>query len=236
MSKEQNMPRHIAIIMDGNGRWARQRMLPRSAGHRAGIQRVREIVRSALKLGVKVLTLFAFSTENWKRPKKEIDMLMRNFANFLDKEMGELKRNNIRLRVIGRDEPLPEDLISKVRQAEGETASNSAMTLVLAINYGGRQEIVDAAAGFCRSLKAGDYNLSQLNEETLSRFLYAPDLPAPDLLIRTSGEERLSNFLLWQLAYSELYFVQKHWPDFTEKDLLMAIAEFKKRQRRFGRL
>lgn len=236
MLDKKNIPKHIAIIMDGNGRWARQRLLPRSAGHRAGIKRVREIVRGAFELGVKVLTLFAFSTENWQRPKRETDMLMHSFSNFLDKELDELNKNNIRFRVVGRDKPLLQDLIAKIRQAERLTAGNTGLTLVLAVNYGGRAEIVDAAVGLARSIQAGTYKVSQLSEEIFSRFLYAPDLPAPELLIRTSGESRLSNFLLWELAYAELYFVEKYWPDFTKRDLTKAISEFQRRRRRFGGL
>jgi undecaprenyl diphosphate synthase len=236
MFDKENIPQHIAIIMDGNGRWARQRLLPRSAGHRAGIKRVKEIVSDAFELGVKILTFFAFSTENWQRPKKETDMLMRAFSDFLDKELDNLNKNNIRFRKIGRDKPLSQELIYKIREAERLTAQNSGLTVVLAVNYGGRSEIIDAAAEFARAVKAGVYNLNQLNEELFSRFLYAPDLPYPDLFIRTSGELRLSNFLLWELAYSELYFVQKYWPDFTKNDLIKAISEFQRRQRRFGHL
>jgi undecaprenyl diphosphate synthase len=236
MLDKNNIPKHIAIIMDGNGRWARKHLLPRSAGHQAGIKRVREIVRGAFELGVKILTLFAFSTENWQRPKREIDMLMHSFANFLDKELDELNKNNIRFRAIGRDKPLPQHLIVKIRQTERLTAQNNGLTVVLAVNYGGRAEIVDAATGLARSIKAGTYKISQISEEIFSRFLYAPDLPAPELLIRTSGESRLSNFLLWELAYAELYFVEKYWPDFTNRDLIKAISEFQRRQRRFGHL
>jgi undecaprenyl diphosphate synthase len=236
MLDKNNIPEHIAIVMDGNGRWARQRGLPRSAGHRAGIKRIKQIVKSSSELGIKVITLFAFSTENWQRPKREVDMLMRAFLNFLDNDVDRLHKNNVRLRVIGRDKPLPPDLLTRIKQAESSTAQNSGLTVVLALNYGGRAEIVDAAARLAQSIKAGTYKISQLSEEIFSRFLYAPDLPPPDLLIRTSGESRLSNFLLWQLAYAELYFVEKYWPDFTKEDLIKAISEFQKRERRFGRL
>ena len=236
MLKKNNPPRHIAIIMDGNGRWARQRLLPRSAGHRAGMKRVREIVRAASQLGVQVVTFFAFSTENWQRPSREINMLMRSFVYFLDKELIELNQNNIRFRVIGRNKPLPQDLIAKIRETERLTAKNTGLTVVLAVNYGSRAEIVDATVALLKSINLGTDKINQINEETFSRFLYAPDLPAPDLLIRTSGESRLSNFLLWQLAYAELYFVEKYWPDFTKNDLSKAILEFQRRQRRFGHL
>jgi len=222
--------------MDGNGRWARKHGLPRSAGHQRGIKRIKEIVKSASELGIKILTLFAFSTENWQRPKREVDMLMRAFLNFLEKDISELNKNNICFRVIGRGKPLSEELLNKIRQAESLTSSNSGLTVVLALNYGGRTEIVDAAARLFESIQKGAYEISQVSEETFSRFLYAPDLPSPDLLIRTSGELRLSNFLLWQLAYTELYFTKKYWPDFTEDDLIKAIVEYQKRERRFGRV
>ena len=236
MLDKDNIPKHVAIIMDGNGRWARKHGLPRSAGHQRGIKRIKEIVKSASELGIKILTLFAFSTENWQRPKREVDMLMRAFLNFLEKDISELNKNNIRFRVIGRDKPLSEELLNKIGQAESLTSSNSGLTVVLALNYGGRTEIVDAAARLFESIQKGAYEISQVSEETFSRFLYAPDLPSPDLLIRTSGELRLSNFLLWQLAYTELYFTKIYWPDFTEDDLIKAIVEYQKRERRFGRV
>lgn len=236
MLDKNNIPKHIAIIMDGNGRWARKRGLPRSAGHHAGIKKIREIVKGSSELGIKIITLFAFSTENWQRPRREVDMLMRSFLNFLDKDIDKLHKNNVRLRVIGRDKPLPQNLLTRIKQTESLTAQNSGLTVVLALNYGGRTEIVDAAARLAQSIKEGTYKVSQLSEEIFSRFLYAPDLPPPDLFIRTSGELRLSNFLLWQLAYAELYFVEKYWPDFAKEDLIKAISEFQKRERRFGNL
>ncbi len=236
MLDKNNIPKHIAIIMDGNGRWARKRGLPRSAGHHAGIKKIREIVKGSSELGIKIITLFAFSTENWQRPRREVDMLMRSFLNFLDKDIDKLHKNNVRLRVIGRDKPLPQNLLTRIKETESLTAQNSGLTVVLALNYGGRTEIVDAAARLAQSIKEGTYKVSQLSEEIFSRFLYAPDLPPPDLFIRTSGELRLSNFLLWQLAYAELYFVEKYWPDFAKEDLIKAISEFQKRERRFGNL
>jgi undecaprenyl diphosphate synthase len=236
MLDKNNIPKHVAIIMDGNGRWARRRGLPRSAGHRAGIKRVEATVEAASQLGIKILTLFAFSTENWQRSKIEINMLMRALSNFLDKEIEKLQKNNIRLRVIGRDKPLPTRLLTKIKQAERITAGNTGLTVVLALNYGGRTEIIDAAARLARLIKSDTYKIDQLSEEIFSRFLYAPDLPFPELLIRTSGELRLSNFLLWQLAYTELYFVKAYWPDFSKEQLIKAISEFQKRQRRFGGL
>lgn len=236
MLDKNNIPKHVAIIMDGNGRWARQRGLSRSAGHRAGIKRIKEIVKSASELGIKIITIFAFSTENWQRPRREVNMLMRAFFNFLNKEIRELHKNNIRFQTIGRDKPLQPEIIRRIREAEKLTAKNSGLTVVLALNYGGRAEIVDAAKQFAQSVCSGEYRPSQLDEKIFSDFLYAPSLPEPDLLIRTSGEIRISNFLLWELAYTELYFTEKYWPDFTKDDLIEAVSEYQKRQRRFGRV
>ena len=236
MLDKNNIPKHVAIIMDGNGRWARQRGLSRSAGHRAGIKRIKEIVKSASELGIKIITIFAFSTENWQRPRREVNMLMRAFFNFLNKEIRELHKNNIRFQTIGRDKPLQPEIIRRIREAEKLTAKNSGLTVVLALNYGERAEIVDAAKQFAQSVCSGEYRPSQLDEKIFSDFLYAPSLPEPDLLIRTSGEIRISNFLLWELAYTELYFTEKYWPDFTKDDLIEAVSEYQKRQRRFGRV
>lgn len=236
MLDKKDIPRHIAIIMDGNGRWAKQRRLPRIAGHRVGVKRVREIIKAASELGIKVITLFAFSTENWSRSKREVDMLIRVFTNFLDNEIREFCENNIRFRFLGRDRSLSSVLLNKIRYAEKLTAGSNGLVVVAAFNYGGRAEIVDAAARLAQSVQTGTYKISQLTEEIFSRFLYVPDLPPPDLLIRTSGELRISNFLLWQLAYTELYFVEKYWPDFTKQDLIKAIGEYQRRERRFGGL
>ncbi|MFH1577817.1 MAG: isoprenyl transferase [Candidatus Omnitrophota bacterium] len=236
MLDKNNIPNHVAIILDGNGRWAKQRRLPRTAGHQRGIKRIRETIEAASDLGINIITLFVFSTENWQRPKMEVNMLMHAFLNFLNNEIKELHKNNLRFRVIGRHDNLSEKLLTKINQAEKLTASNTGMTVVLALNYGGRAEIVDAAKKFARKVRAGDYQINQLNEKTFSDFLYAPNLPEPDLFIRTSGELRLSNFLIWQLAYSELYFIDKHWPDFNKHDLTAAIVQYQKRQRRFGSL
>ncbi len=236
MLDKANLPKHIAIIMDGNGRWARRYGLPRSAGHRVGINRIRDIVKAASELGIKVITFFAFSTENWLRSKKEVDFLMSSFGNFLDREIKGLDKKNIRFRVIGRSNPLPTVLLKKISEAEKITAKNTGLTVVLALNYGGRAEIVDAAIQYAESVKAGTYKINQLTEESFSRFLYSPDLPNPDLLIRTSGELRISNFLLWELAYAELHFIKKYWPAFTKQDLIDAINEYQQRERRFGRV
>jgi len=236
MPDKSNIPRHIAIIMDGNGRWAKEKGLGRSAGHRAGIDAVKEIVKSAGEFGIKVVTFFAFSTENWSRPKKEVAMLMRALNNFLSRQLKELEQDNIRLLVIGRDEPLPGYLQAKLKEAQERTKNNTGLTVVLALNYGAKQEIVDAAKRFARAVARGEARLEDLDEETFSRYLYTRGLPDPDILIRTSGEMRISNFLLWQLSYAELYFPKKYWPDFKKPDLARAIQVYQSRERRFGRV
>lgn len=234
MLAKNNIPKHIAFIMDGNGRWAKERGLARTAGHRQGIKRVKEIIRSAGELGVEVVTFFTFSTENWERPKKEIDTLMRYLDKFLDGQIKELERNNMRFQVIGQDDPLPGFIQNKIKKAENRTKDNTGLVVVLALNYGSRQEIVDAAKGFATSVLKDNALLEQVTCEIFSRYFYTADLPDPDLLIRTSGEMRISNFMLWQLSYAELYFSNKYWPDFTIDELKKAIGDFKKRERRFG--
>jgi len=234
MTAKNNIPKHIAIIMDGNGRWAKEKGLRRTEGHREGIKRVKEIVRAAAELGVKVVTFFAFSTENWARPKKEIDMLMRSLSHFLDHEIKELDKNNIKFIAIGRDEPIPKYIQTQIRDAENKTRGNSGLVVVLALNYGARQEIVDAAKKFAVSVIKAETNLEDLDVQGFSRYFYTAGLPDPDLLIRTSGEMRLSNFLLWQLSYAELYFPKKYWPEFKRQDLEQAVGIYQKRQRRFG--
>ncbi|MCX5709538.1 MAG: isoprenyl transferase [Candidatus Omnitrophica bacterium] len=230
------IPKHIAIIMDGNGRWARERGLPRTAGHREGIKRVKEIIKACAESGVEVVTFFAFSSENWDRPKNEIKMLMSFLGHFLKEEIKNLDKNNIRLRVIGRGEPVPKQLQNKLKEAEAKTQKNSGLTVCLALNYGSRQEIVDAARSFANDVVKGAVKVNSLDEKAFSQYLYTKGLPDPDLLIRTSGQLRVSNFLLWQLSYTELYFPDKYWPDFSKADLLDAIDEFKKRERRFGKV
>lgn len=234
MLDQQNIPRHVAIIMDGNGRWAKERGLPRSAGHQEGIKRVKDIVDFAAKSGVQVLTLFAFSSENWIRPKKEVDMLMRSLDNFLERQTKELNKANIKLKFIGRKDPLPANIQDKLVKAQEATNNNSGMTVVLALNYGSRQEIVDAVKSLYRDLRQGRLEIEELNEEKFSKYLYTAAIPDPDLLIRTSGEIRISNFLLWQLSYAELYFPKKYWPDFKNDDFKKALLEYRRRQRRFG--
>lgn len=222
--------------MDGNGRWAEEKGLSRTSGHREGVKRVREIVECARQLGIKVVTLFAFSTENWERPKREISMLMKYLNNFLDREVSKLHKNNIRLMVIGREEPLPANLLKKIKKAEDKTRNNSGMTVVLALNYGARQEIMDAAKKFATSVVEGKASINDINEDTFSNHLYTAGLADPDLLIRTSKEIRISNFLLWQLSYAELYFPNKNWPDFRKADFEEAIEEYQRRERRFGKI
>lgn len=234
MSGKDNIPKHVAIIMDGNGRWAKEKGLPRVFGHREGVERVREIVKASRELGIEVLTLFAFSTENWARPQKEVGVLMRYLNNFLDKEIGQLDKNNVRLKVIGRADPIPKYLQKKLKQGQSKTQENTGLTLVLALNYGARQELVDAVKKFAHSVASGKADIEGLDSDAFCRYLYTDGLPDPDLLIRTSGEMRISNFLLWQLSYAELYFTKKRWPDFRRKDLEEAILEFQKRERRFG--
>lgn len=234
MSQNAHIPLHVAIIMDGNGRWAREHGLPRTMGHREGAERVKEIVKTARETGVKVLTLFAFSTENWKRPKHEIDILMRYLEHFLESQKKEMFKKDIRFRVIGKIERLPERLQKKLRETSRLTRDNSTLTLNLALNYGSRQEIIDAARAFARSAAEGIAQAGDLDEEMFASYLYTSGLPDPDLLIRTSGEMRISNFLLWQLSYAELYFPKKYWPDFRAADFMEALEEYRKRKRRFG--
>lgn len=223
------LPAHIAIIMDGNGRWAGLRNLPRAAGHQAGIDPVRESVETCARLGIEALTLYAFSVENWKRPRHEIETLWRLLRFYLRREIPKLMRNNIRLCAIGRLDGLPSVVQEELQHAAAETAANTGLCVNLAINYGGRAEIVDAVNAI---LKRGD--VKEVNEQTLAAELYTAHVPDPDLLIRTSGEMRVSNFLLWQIAYAELYVTETLWPDFTRAELLRAILDYQKRDRRFG--
>src|SRR5487761_1118691 len=224
------LPRHIGIIMDGNGRWAKQRGLRRGAGHRAGIQAIRRVMGAADEAGVHCLTLYAFSTENWSRPRQEVATLMRLFEQTLQAEVDELHRNGVRIRVIGRREQLSTRLQKLVEEAERRTAQNQTGMLNVAINYGGRAEIVDGV----RQLAAAGADLSQLEEAELGGALYTAGLPDPDLIIRTAGEMRTSNFLIWQAAYAELYVTETYWPDFDAADLQAALADYSARVRRFG--
>jgi undecaprenyl diphosphate synthase len=225
------LPRHVAVIMDGNGRWAKKRNLPRVEGHRAGSKSVREIVETCGRLGISFLSLYAFSKENWKRPRKEISTLWRLLEDYLKREDKLLINNNFRLIVIGQRDEIPDSVNKELLRVEDVTKTNTRMTILLALNYGGRAEIVDAT----RKIMSGrELDPDTLNEEIFSRYLYTADIPDPDLLIRTSGELRISNFLLWQIAYSEIWFTPKYWPDFRKKHLLHAILDYQKRDRRFG--
>ena len=231
----ERLPRHIAVIMDGNGRWARKRHLPRIAGHRAGIRAVRQVVESCVRLGVPCLTLYAFSVENWKRPRTEVKLLMGLLREYLKKEIAELNRNNIRFGAIGRIESLPKPVQRDLYETIQKTRSNTGLRLTLALNYGGRAELIDAVRRLASQLKQdGALDSDSITEQTLSRHLYTHDLPDPDLLIRTSGEMRLSNFLLWQVAYSEIWVTDILWPDFTQRELFKAIIDFQRREPRFG--
>ena len=227
-------PTHVAIIMDGNGRWATARGKIRSAGHRAGAESVRRTLEAAIEQGVKYLTLFSFSSENWSRPKSEIADLMGLLRLYLKKEVTTLCEKGIRLRVIGDRSQLAPDIVKAIEDAEQKTISNTRLTLVLALSYGARDELVMAAKSLASKVAAGAMSADDINTKTFNDELYTADIPDPDLLIRTSGEQRISNFLLWQLAYTEFVFIDKHWPDFEAEDLAAAIKEFGRRERRFG--
>lgn len=228
------LPRHIAIIMDGNGRWAKRKNLPRFEGHRAGVETVRKIIKACIKENIKILTLYTFSTENWKRPEQEVNNLMQLLFEYLSTQTVSLNKNKIRLICIGRIDELPDYLRKKLKQVVAATRNNKRLTLVLALNYGGRTEILDATKKISQQVKTGKLKIDKLNEKIFSKFIYTKNLPDPDLLIRTGGEFRVSNFLLWQISYTEIYVTRKLWPDFQPKDLHNAIEAFKKRERRFG--
>lgn len=228
------LPEHIAIIMDGNGRWAKERGFSRIRGHEAGAKIVREIVQECARLHIKYLTLYAFSSENWKRPFYETTFLMKLLKKYLVKERPDLMKNNIKLTAIGRTDDLPRSAQKVLARTIEMTEHNTGLTLCLALNYGGRIEIIDAARKICRAAKEGKINPDQINETIFRQYLYAPDIPEPDMLIRTGGEMRLSNFLLWQIAYTELWVTPVLWPDFSKKLLRKAIKDFSTRHRRFG--
>jgi len=230
------IPDHVAIIMDGNGRWAKSRRLPRFRGHMEGVNRVEEVSYAANDMGVKYLTLFTFSVENWRRPQDEISMLMKTVCTVLEKRMEKLLKVNIRVMFIGRRQGLPKDVLESIDKAVALTKSNTGLTLNLAFNYGGRTEILDAVRNIAEAAQNDEINPCDIDEEMFSRFLYTAGMPDPDLLIRTSGEKRISNFLLWQLSYAEIYFTEKFWPDFGEKEFKKAVSDYQKRERRFGKV
>lgn len=229
-----NLPKHIAIIMDGNGRWAEKRSLNRIAGHRMGIKRAKEIIRASREIGIQVLTLYAFSTENWNRPQREISTLMTLLKRFLAAEGKSLIKNDIRLNTIGAIEDLPGDVQDVLREVMEQSRNNTGMVLNAALSYSGRQEIIQAIRKMCRGVSEGRVDPGRIDEKLFSDYLYTAGLPDPDLLIRTSGEYRISNFLLWQTAYTELYITSTLWPDFSKRDLLRAIDDYGMRERRFG--
>ena len=230
------IPEHLAIITDGNGRWAKQRGLPRIMGHKAGIESVREVVRVSSQLGVKWLTLFTFSTENWRRPEDEVSFLMNMLSDLLQREVEDLNKRGVRVMAMGRLDMLPPEVQSRLARAQELTEDNTGMRLVLALSYGGKAEIVDAARKVAQRVLAGEISPDQVDEGIVQESTYIPEMPPVDLLIRTSMELRVSNFMLWQTAYSELYFTPTLWPDFRKKSLLEAIEEYSKRERRFGGL
>jgi len=228
------LPHHIAIIMDGNGRWANRRNQPRVAGHRAGAEAVRATVEAAARLGISYLTLYAFSTENWKRPRLEVEALMGLLREFLRKEIRSLNENNIRFQTIGREEGLESAVRREIDRGRRETGANTGMVLTVALNYSGRSEIIEACRQLAARAVAGKCDPTQINEYDFEQCLFTTQLPDPDLLIRTSGEMRVSNFLLWQIAYSEIYVTETLWPDFRRADLFEAVIEYQKRERRYG--
>lgn len=234
LGSDDGNPRHIAIIMDGNGRWAQKRFMPRAIGHQAGVKTVRKIVEYCANHNIEVLTLFAFSSENWRRPQDEVSLLMELFMVTLGCEISKLDRNNIRLRFIGDRSLFPEKLQEKMAEGERKTQNNTALTLVIAVNYGGRWDMCQAFQQVAAKIAAGELAVESVTSQLVNQYLTTADLPEPDLFIRTGGEQRISNFLLWQLAYTELYFTPTLWPDFDQHSLIEAIKSFKIRERRFG--
>ena len=230
-----HIPRHVAIIMDGNGRWAKRQNRPRLYGHKVGVESVQEIVEAAMELGIDVLTLYAFSTENWKRPEDEVGGLMGLLKNYLQKELSRMLKNEIRLTCIGDIRKLPGDVRQVLEQAMEETAQNEKFTLNLALNYGGRAELIQAIRTIAEDVQSRTLSVDDINEQVVDKHLYTQSLPDPDLLIRTGGEARLSNFLLWQISYAEIYFTDVMWPEFRKEAFREAILEYQRRERRFGK-
>lgn len=233
--QKNKIPKHVAIIMDGNGRWAKQKGKPRVFGHKNGVKSVQEIVEAAAEIGIKTLTLYAFSTENWNRPKKEIDFLMGIVVSSLKKELKTLVKNNIKLQTLGKIEMLPNKVVKELKEVIEKTKNNTRLTLNLALNYGAREEIVNAIKIISKKVVNKDFSVEEINENIVNNHLYTVTLPDVDFLIRTSGEKRISNFLLWQIAYAELYFTDVLWPDFRKENFFQAIKEYQQRERRFGK-
>ncbi|MCK5580528.1 MAG: isoprenyl transferase [Candidatus Omnitrophica bacterium] len=234
--QKKRFPRHVAIIMDGNGRWAKSKGFPRFQGHREGVDRVEEVSEAANQMGIEVLTFFTFSTENWKRPKAEVSMLMKTVGSVLNKRAKKLGKSNIRIASIGRRDGLPKAVLESLEKAIELTKNNTGLIVNMAFNYGSRVEILDAVKSIATRVKNNELRVDQIDEELFSRFLYTKDFPDPDLLIRTSGEQRISNFLLWQLSYAEFYFTEKYWPEFTPEEFNKAIFEYQRRDRRYGQV
>ena len=230
----ENLPQHVAIIMDGNGRWAQKKKLPRSVGHRAGVENVRTVIRMSSDLGIKVLTLFAFSTENWKRPKDEVNVLMDLLVEYIKKELNELNKKNTRIRTLGDLDKMPQKVAFEINRAKEITKNNTGLIINMALNYGARQEMVSAVKSIAAKAAAGEISIDEIDENTILNNLFTAGLPEPDLIIRTSGENRLSNFLLYQAAYSEFIFTKTLWPDFNDEEYIKTLIEFEQRQRRFG--
>lgn len=234
--QEKNIPAHVAIIMDGNGRWAKKRKLPRIAGHRAGVKALINVVETCVELGIKILTVYAFSIENWQRPQEEVEGLMGLFRRAMRDQLDALCKNGVRLKLLGSEESAPSEVFKSFKDAEHKTKDNKNLTLNIAFNYGSRQEIVNAVKRICDNVKKNKLKVEELDENILSSFLYTGKIPDPDLLIRTGGELRASNFLLWQIAYTEFYFTKAFWPDFNREQFLGAIYNYQQRNRRFGKL
>lgn len=229
------IPRHVAIIMDGNGRWAKKRNLPKIMGHREGVETLKKITKASIKMGIKYLTVYAFSSENWQRPREEVRGIFGLLDRFLDTEINLFNKNKVRLNIIGDRDKIEPRLRKKIEQAERDTLKNDKLVLNIALSYGGRQEILEAVRNLSQDVKKGNIKPSEIDERVFSDYLYTRDCPDPDLLIRTSGEMRVSNFLLWQISYSEIYVTEKLWPEFQERDLEKAVSEYAKRERRFGK-
>ena len=231
-----NIPKHIAIIMDGNGRWAKERNMPRTYGHKAGVETIREIVKECSNLGVEYLTLYAFSTENWARPKEEVDTLMKLLVQYLRNEFEELNKNNVIINSIGDISKLPKVCYEELNKAYDKTKNNTGLTLNLALNYGGRVEIVNSVKEIAKLVQENKIKVDDIDEKMIEKYLYTSGMPDPDIIIRPSGEQRLSNFLLWQCAYSEFWYSDVKWPDFTKENLIEAIFDYQNRDRRFGKV
>lgn len=233
---KDKLPQHVAIIMDGNGRWAKKRGLSRSIGHRAGMEKIREITQLSSDLGIKIITIYAFSCQNWERPRREVNFLMSGFKRYLDKEKDELNKKGTRFRVIGRRRRLSSSLQNKIEEVMSLTEDNKDFFLNLAIDYGGQEEIIDAVKALIKEVARGDLAVEDIDIDLFKQYLYLKDIPSPDLLIRTGGEYRVSNFLLWHIAYTELWMTPVFWPDFGKKEFLMALKDYAKRERRFGKI